>query len=162
MIIVLKLCHNLTDKKDIESMLLKKISFVSILNVRFVMQKHPKIIIMITINYLHIIVMIFALGNYTTLFSKTHIKYPGDSPSGPILIYPQHLITYIEAPLDVLNSMMIELAELEAKKYTHSLTLSLEFLSYYNQYSFSVCFLVFLYQSLSLCIIICTPFCYSI
>ncbi|XP_003384538.1 PREDICTED: uncharacterized protein C7orf62 homolog [Amphimedon queenslandica] len=54
--------------------------------------------------------------HYEKIFKNCHLKYQGDGPTGILLIYPQHAIHYLEAPLELLNTVITDLGELGKQK----------------------------------------------
>ena len=59
----------------------------------------------------------YLTGHYEKIFKNCHLKYQGDGPTGILLIYPQHAIHCLEAPLELLNTVIADLEELGKQKY---------------------------------------------
>lgn len=43
------------------------------------------------------------------MFKLCHTKYQGDGPTGILLIYPHHVVHLLEAPLELLQTVIIDL-----------------------------------------------------
>lgn len=67
-------------------------------------------------------------GHYEKIFKNCHLKYQGDGPTGILLIYPQHAIHCLEAPLELLNTVIADLEDIGKNKYP----LALHFLIFFS------------------------------
>ena len=74
-------------------------------------------------------------GHYEKIFKNCHLKYQGDGPTGILLIYPQHAIHCLEAPLEF---VIADLGDLVKQKYANCTT---------NNYTFSILFWALLCDS---------------
>lgn len=61
------------------------------------------------------------IDHYEKVFKNCHIKYQGDGPTGILLIYPQHILHYLEAPIDLLNAVISDLEVLDKEKLVFGL-----------------------------------------
>jgi hypothetical protein len=52
-------------------------------------------------------------NHYEKIFKNCHVKYQGDGPTGILLIYPQHTLHYLEAPIELLNAIITDLNSLD-------------------------------------------------
>ena len=55
------------------------------------------------------------------MFKSCSNKYQGDGPTGVLLVYPQHCVHLLEAPAEIINTIVIDLKELESKGYVEPL-----------------------------------------
>jgi hypothetical protein len=56
-------------------------------------------------------------NHYEKIFKNCHVKYQGDGPTGILLIYPQHTLHYLEAPIELLNAIITDLNSLDNEGY---------------------------------------------
>lgn len=52
--------------------------------------------------------------HYEQLFKACHFKHQGDGPTGILLVYPQHCLHLVEAPMEILTATISDLRDMNA------------------------------------------------
>lgn len=55
--------------------------------------------------------------HYEKVFKACSSKYQGDGPTGILLVYPQHCVHLLEAPMEIIRAILHDLKELDFARY---------------------------------------------
>lgn len=71
-------------------------------------------------------------AHYERLFRSCRQRYQGDAPTGLLLVYPQHCVHLMEAPWDVLRTVVQDLEEMESKGYAGLVLTCLQWMNFHS------------------------------